>query len=208
MGILSRLFRLSNMYQQREVGKFLVVRLVLAVMLIVLGLPGTAYAEETAEQSTSQESDTVTICHKLGTRAEKTLAVPLEDLAGHFSHGDGMGACIAGGAVYVISGGTDQEAGIFVDDILRVFLNGVLIFEGSQGGRCCTALAPVRFVATTGDTLQVQAQDANDCYSLEALWLQKADGGSLIQLTEDIFGPNCGSEPPEQIFFDQTFTLP
>lgn len=188
--------RLSRLFKLR---KLTVVRLVLAAMLIVVGLPGTSYA---------QDSDTVTICHKLGTRAAKTITIPFEDLAGHFSHGDGMGACIAGGAVYVISGGTNQDSGIFVDDILRVFLNGNLIFEGSQGGRCCTALAPVRFVASPGDTLQVQAQDANACYSLEALWLQKADGTSLIQLTGDIFGPNCGSEPPEQIFFDQSLTLP
>jgi hypothetical protein len=168
-------------------------------MLIFVGLSGTVSAEDIG---------TVTICHKIGTSAEKTLEVSPDDLAGHFRHGDGMGACIAGGSVYVISGGTNQDAGIFVDDILRVFLDGNLIFEGSQGGRCCTALPPVRFVATTGDILRVQAQDANDCYSLEALWLQKADGSALIQLTEDIFGPNCGFEPPEQIFFDETFTLP
>jgi hypothetical protein len=111
-------------------------------------------------------------------------------------------------AEYVISGGTDPGAGIFVDDILRVFLDGVLIYEGSQGGRCCPPLPPISFVASTGDILRVQAQDANQCYSLEALWLQKADGSSLMQLTGDIFGPNCDSEPPEQIFFDQTFTLP
>jgi hypothetical protein len=149
----------------------------------------------------------VTICHKLGTPAEKTLKVPPHDVGGHFGHGDGIGACIPGGAVYVISGGTDQDAGIFVDDILRIFLNGVLIFEGSQGGRCCTPLDPFRFVATPGDELRVQAQDSNQCFSLEALWIQKADGSSLIQLTGDIFGPNCDFEEPNQIFFDQTFTL-
>lgn len=199
MVTLSRLLKLR---------KFSFVMVVLAAMLIVMGLPGTASAKGLEGQFALEESESVTICHKIGTRSEKTLAIPTEDLAGHFGHGDGMGACIAGGAVYVISGGLNQDAGIFVDDILRVFLNGDLIFEGSQGGRCCTPLDPIRFVATAGDILQVQAQDANACYSLEALWLQKANGSSLIQLTGDIFGPNCGSEPPEQIFFDQTLTLP
>ena len=117
--------------------------------------------------------------------------------------------CVATtGAEYVISGGPDPGAEIFVDDILRVFVNAGLVAEVSQGGRCCPPVAPIRFVADTGDILRVQAQDANDCYSLEALWLQKADGSCLTQLTGDIFGPNCGSEPPEQIFFDQNFTLP
>lgn len=117
--------------------------------------------------------------------------------------------CVAtAGAEYVISGGTEPDAGIFVDDILRVFVNGDLVAEVSQGGRCCPPANPIRFVADTGDTLRVQAQDANVCYSLEALWLQKADGSCLTQLTGDIFGPNCGSEPPEQIFFDETFPLP
>ena len=65
-----------------------------------------------------------------------------------------------------------------------------------------------RFVADTGDTLRVQGIDANDCYSLEALWLQKADGSCLTQLSADVFGPNCGAERPQQIFFDETFILP
>lgn len=157
-----------------------------------------------------QKSGKVTICHKPGTPAQKTLEIPIQALKGHLGHGDAIGACCVAttGAEYVISGGPDPDAGIFVDDILRVFVNASLVAEVSQGGRCCPPVAPIRFVANTGDILRVQAQDANDCYSLEALWLQKADGSCLTQLTGDIFGPNCGSEPPEQIFFDQTFTLP
>lgn len=153
---------------------------------------------------------TVTICHKPGTPAQKTLVIPIQALAAHLAHGDVIGTCCdaSKGAEYVISGGADPSTGIFVDDILRVFVNGNLVAEVSQGGRCCPPEAPIHFIADTGDLLRVQAQDANNCYSLEALWLQRADGSCLTQLTENIGGPNCGSEPPEQIFFDQTFTLP
>jgi hypothetical protein len=112
------------------------------------------------------------------------------------------------GIEYVLSGGPEPDAGIFVDDILSVFLNGDLITEFSQSGRCCPPADPVRFIANTGDTLRVVAQDANNCYSLETLYLQKVNGNCLTLLTEDIFGPNCDSEPPMQTFFDETFVLP
>ncbi len=36
---------------------------------------------------------TVTICHKPGTPAEKTLAIPRQALAGHLGHGDARGTC-------------------------------------------------------------------------------------------------------------------
>ncbi|HYN24947.1 MAG TPA: hypothetical protein VES69_07865, partial [Pyrinomonadaceae bacterium] len=39
------------------------------------------------------ETETVTICHKPGTRARKTLVIPIEDLAGHLRHGDTRGPC-------------------------------------------------------------------------------------------------------------------
>jgi hypothetical protein len=110
-------------------------------------------------------------------------------------------------AEYIISGGPNPDAAIFVDDILRVFVNANLVAEVRQHGHCCPPVPPIRFVANTGDILRVQAQDeARDCYSLDALWLQKSDGSCLTQLTGDIPG-RCG-EPPGRIFFDQTFTLP
>lgn len=111
-------------------------------------------------------------------------------------------------AAYVVSGGPDLDAGIFVDDILRVFVEGTLIAEISQGGGCCPPADPVTFAADTGDALRLQAQDANDCYSLGPLYLQKTDGSCLTRLTDGLNGPNCGSEPPEQVFFDETFILP
>jgi len=109
---------------------------------------------------------------------------------------------------FIISGGPNQSAAIYVDDILRVFVNGSKVAEVQQGGHCCSPVAPIHFFAHTGDTLRVQAQDANNCYSLDAIWLQKSDGSGLTQLSGDISGPNCDHEPLEQIFFDQIFTLP
>ena len=37
--------------------------------------------------------NTVTICHKPGTKAEKTLVLPFQALAGHLGHGDTVGPC-------------------------------------------------------------------------------------------------------------------
>jgi len=47
--------------------------------------PGTAEPTATV--------DSVTICHKPGTPAEKTLAVPSAAVPGHIGHGDYLGAC-------------------------------------------------------------------------------------------------------------------
>lgn len=111
-------------------------------------------------------------------------------------------------AEYIISGSTLADSGIFVDDILRVFVNNSRVAEINQGGNCCPPADPIRFVASSGDTLRLQAQDANACYSLDTLWLQKSDGSCLTRLTGDIAGPNCNAEIPRQVFFDETFTLP
>ena len=35
----------------------------------------------------------VTICHRPGTPAQKTLVIPQQALAGHLSHGDTVGTC-------------------------------------------------------------------------------------------------------------------
>ena len=112
------------------------------------------------------------------------------------------------GAEYIISGGPDVTDGIFVDDFLDIYLNGVQISHIHQMGGCCPPAEPVHFFADSLDILQVVATDANDCYSLGSLYLQKSDGSCLMQLTGEISGPNCGSEPFGQIFFDETFILP
>ena len=55
----------------------------------------TAY-QDTAEQievSLQKPGEVITICHKPGTPAEKTLVIPIQALAGHLGHGDVLGSC-------------------------------------------------------------------------------------------------------------------
>lgn len=57
--------------------------LVALVALILASLPGVAMADV----------EKVTICHKPGTPAEKTLNVPASAVPGHLGHGDYLGEC-------------------------------------------------------------------------------------------------------------------
>jgi hypothetical protein len=111
-------------------------------------------------------------------------------------------------AEYIISGGPKPDSVIYVDDSLKVFVNAILVAAVNQGGVCCPPVPAIHFFANTGDTLRLVALDANTCYSVNTLWLQKADGSCLTKLTDAIYGPNCGSEPWQTVFFDQIFILP
>ena len=51
--------------------------------------------EESCFPSDTEEIK-VEICHKPGTRAEKTLMIPESALGGHIGHGDTVGACDSG----------------------------------------------------------------------------------------------------------------
>ena len=53
---------------------------------------GTGAHAEVTEYTFSQD-DKVTICHKPGTPAQKTLVIPTEALDGHLRHGDTIGPC-------------------------------------------------------------------------------------------------------------------
>ncbi len=121
-------------------------------------------------------------------------------------------ACVATArAQYVISGGPKATDHFNVDDWLHVDLNGERIAEGSicfPDLRQCPGSAPIQFDAGTGGLLRLRAEDANACYSLDALYLQKTDGTCLTTLNDAISGPNCDSEPPMQVFFDRTYVLP
>lgn len=55
---------------------------------------GLQYLANITVDSTSEPEDgKVTVCHKPGTPAEKTLEIPEEALKGHLKHGDTVGAC-------------------------------------------------------------------------------------------------------------------
>ena len=49
--------------------------------------------EEEGGEEGDEEDGLITICHKPGTPAEKTMTVPLSALPGHLGHGDFIGSC-------------------------------------------------------------------------------------------------------------------
>ena len=53
----------------------------------------TVNIDNTAEGVSGQDEEMVTICHKPGTAAEKTMEIPLSALPGHLDHGDTYGPC-------------------------------------------------------------------------------------------------------------------
>jgi hypothetical protein len=118
--------------------------------------------------------------------------------------------CLAATQVeYVLSGGPSPDTPIQVDDFLRVYLKGAPLAD-----HCCCCVKPdspappVRFRGSTGDLLRVEAEDGNNCYSVGPIYLQRADGACGRELTARIAGPNCGSEPPRQLFFAHDYLLP
>ena len=52
--------------------------------------------DDDSKDDDSKDSDDITICHKPGTPAEMTMAIPQPALSGHLGHGDTMGACPSG----------------------------------------------------------------------------------------------------------------
>jgi len=63
-----------------------------------LGIKKSAVLVEVLEDETVEiEEDQVTICHKPGTSAQKTMTVSKSELDAHLAHGDYRGACGGGG---------------------------------------------------------------------------------------------------------------
>jgi len=56
-------------------------------------LPNIFVPMITVEVEVGGGEDEVTICHKPGTPAEKTLVIPIQALAGHLDHGDVIDPC-------------------------------------------------------------------------------------------------------------------
>jgi hypothetical protein len=120
---------------------------------------------------------------------------------------------------FVLSGGPEPGTHIDVDDNLRAYVNGVLV---GQAGICddfatCEEARPIRFHASSGDTLVVEAEDTGcgvgctettgQCYHLGALYLQRGNATCLTQLTEPVTSYDC-SLPRQTIFLRESFTLP
>ena len=67
-------------------------------MAIYEHLPNTENSDNTASQDTddsqtNSNEEKITICHKPGTPAEKTMEIPEDALDGHLDHGDYVGEC-------------------------------------------------------------------------------------------------------------------
>jgi hypothetical protein len=61
-----------------------------AVVALVPSLPAVGQQSPPVGQ---QSPPRITICHKPGTPAEKTMTLPLPAAQGHFGHGDVPGPC-------------------------------------------------------------------------------------------------------------------
>ena len=66
---------------------------------------GTPGANHPANTTPITPTETITICHKPGTPAEKTLVLPAAALWGHTQHGDELGACLDAAAAAPVSHG-------------------------------------------------------------------------------------------------------
>jgi hypothetical protein len=111
---------------------------------------------------------------------------------------------------YVVSAAANSvEASFWVDDELRLFVNGQSV--GSWG------YGVARFQARPGDTLRVQAVDTcQGQYYLSELWIRRSGIGPA-QITPGITTCSLSSVPcllpadcgaPDRVFYDVSYTLP
>ncbi|MCP4252904.1 MAG: prepilin-type N-terminal cleavage/methylation domain-containing protein [Candidatus Scalindua sp.] len=59
-------------------------------------IPGNGIDEDCDGQDATTSGNYITICHKPGTSAEKTMDIDESDLSGHLGHGDFIGTCSDG----------------------------------------------------------------------------------------------------------------
>lgn len=84
--------------------------LLLVFLVACLTLPAAAQAQS---QGGPPGQSKVTICHKPGTPAEKTMEVPRTALRGHLGHGDSEGPCGAGPSSTTLSISKSGPTGAF-----------------------------------------------------------------------------------------------
>ena len=135
--------------------------------------------------------DKVTICHKPGTPAEKTLEVPPQAVPGHLGHGDTLGPCNGGGG----NGGGGKGGGVndgdgFFDfdepfitqDFEQESESGDIdqSFDVSQTGDNSNQCAGIQGVANTGNA---QNQSGVLQFGSEADDFDFEDNGSTIEVS-------------------------
>jgi len=106
---------------------------------------------------------------------------------------------------WILSGGSDPTAEIFVDDDLKVLRNGQAIIDDHDG--LSSTIDPIHFTARKGAKLRIVAFDAlANCHELSPLYLQcKGRGGSPRKLTNGV-PETCPNEAVGE-FFNETFTI-
>lgn len=95
---------------------------------------------------------------------------------------------------------------IYVDDDVRIYLNGAPIFLDQD--EVVTRFGPIYFTAGNGDTLQVIAEDVSGgCRAIESIYVHRlCDGATqqLISLRDD----GCNDFPPGRtVFLDTSVTI-
>jgi hypothetical protein len=118
-------------------------------------------------------------------------------------------------SAYVLSGSSSSsEAPLYIDDFIRVFVDGKLIgqFDGCMPGlKSCNRL-PIHFEARPGSELRIEGGDRGGSYGLDDLFLYK-NGLRMEQL---FAGFRCNSPSLEcptpfadpVIYMTRSFTLP
>ena len=71
-------------------------KMLLLLAMVALGLTVAAGRFFGGPNTYAKTAKKVTICHKPGTPAEKTMQVPESAVAGHLAHGDVEGSCLTG----------------------------------------------------------------------------------------------------------------
>lgn len=106
--------------------------------------------------------------------------------------------------LWFLSGGSDPNTKIRVDDDLTVFRNGQIVFKDDDGGS--DSHCPIFFRARRGSQLRIVAFDAEaDCHELSPLHLHCLTGGSPRKLSDGV--PETCPNVAVGKFFDETFTI-
>lgn len=103
---------------------------------------------------------------------------------------------------YIISGGPDIFQFWSVDDDIKIYVDGDLVFDDNNGSQ--DDLPPLAFMAHPGSTIRLVAQDENYCdQALSTLYLHFGVGQS-----QSIFDGHCLSACSESSCYEPTFSGP
>jgi hypothetical protein len=117
-------------------------------------------------------------------------------------------------AQYILAGDARISSPLYIDDFVRVFVDGALVgeFPGCvQGKKDCHRL-PIRFQAPPGSRLTIEAYDRGGSYGTDGLFLYK-NGGRAELLVEasrcDMPALPCPTSFGAPVmYFRESFDLP